>query len=170
VRLTVAAAIRCAQRRARDEGRRIDAGEALVEIAGHFLKTWPAHRVRKVPRSRALVLKRNDGKCQVPGCSLPARHIHHICYRSRGGAKAPWNETALCIPHHLHGVHEGRLTVTGRAGERLVWRFRNGEIWVTNGDDARRADASASGEPGADRVWEPPSPAYGDAEEMAAAA
>jgi hypothetical protein len=162
VMLTVAAAIRAASRKAKGEGRSIDAGEALVEIAEHFLEVWPAHRVRKVPRSRAQVLKRNDGKCQVPGCSLPARHIHHICYRSHGGAKAPWNETALCIPHHLHGIHEGRLEVTGRAGERLVWRFSNGEIWETLGDnDVRRATAAdAKDAAAADRVSEPAPPAY----------
>jgi hypothetical protein len=110
------------------------------------------------------VLKRNDGKCQVPGCSLPARHIHHIRYRSRGGVKAPWNEIALCVPHHLHGIHEGRLTVTGRAGEHLEWRFANGEIWETLGDnDVRRATpADAEGRADApDQVFEPAPPAYG---------
>jgi hypothetical protein len=139
-----------------------------VEIAEHFLETWPAHRLRKVPRSRAHVLKRNDGKCQVPGCSLPARHIHHVHYRSRGGAKAPWNEVALCVPHHLHGIHEGRITVTGRAGERLVWIFRDGESWETLGDnDVRRgtaADAEGRGA-AADRVSEPGAPAYAAAGE-----
>lgn len=172
---TLAAAIRCARRRARGGGREIDAGEALVEIAAHFLEVWPAHLVRKMPRNRREVLKRNGGKCQVPGCSLPARHIHHICYRSRGGTNDPWNKVALCVPHHLHGIHEGRLTVTGRAGERLTWRFGNGEIWETLGDnDVRRAPEqvaepappayAAAGRPGGDvpagAVSEPAPPAY----------
>lgn len=152
--LTVSAAIRCARRRAREVGRGINAGEALVAIAAYFLKIWPAHRLRKMSRSRADVLNRNAGKCQVPGCSLPARHIHHIRYRSRGGTNDPWNEVALCVAHHLHGVHEGRLLVTGRAGERLVWQFGDGEIWVTLGDnDVRRADA--------EEISEPAPPAYG---------
>ena len=154
--LAVAVAIRCARRVAREGGRRIDAGEALVEIAAHFTKTWPAHLLRKVCRSRAQVLNRNGGKCQVPGCSLPARHVHHIRYRSHGGTNDPWNEVALCVAHHLHGIHEGRLSVTGRAGERLEWRFSDGEIWITLGDnDVRRADA--------EHVLEPAAPAYGSA-------
>ncbi|MCK6458786.1 MAG: HNH endonuclease, partial [Planctomycetes bacterium] len=166
VMATVAAAIRCARRRARAAGRGISPGDALAEIAGHFLEVWPADRVRKVPRARLQVLKRNDGKCQVPGCSLPARHIHHIRYRSHGGVKAPWNETGLCIPHHLHGIHEGRLEVTGRAGERLVWVFADGEIWETLGDnDVRRrapADPASAGadRAAADHVGEPAPPAY----------
>jgi hypothetical protein len=51
----------------------------------------------------------------------------------------------------------GYLKVEGRAGERLVWRFGDGEIWVTTGaDDVRRAD-------GADRVAESGPPPYGAA-------
>ena len=131
-------------------------------MAEHFLKTWPADRIRKVPSSRREVLKRNHGRCQAPGCSLPGRHVHHIRYRSRGGPKAPWNEIVLCIAHHLLGVHEGRLVVRGRAGERLVWIFGDGEIWVTEGDnDVRRGDASDL--EAADRVSEPAPPAFGDA-------
>jgi hypothetical protein len=44
----------------------------------------------------------------------------------------------------------GYLKVEGRAGERLTWRFGNGEIWVTEGDDdVRRAGAGAVSEPSA---------------------
>jgi hypothetical protein len=174
----VALAIRCARRRAREEaGRAAGTGEALARIAEHFLETWPAHRLRKVPRSRMEVLRRSGGRCQVPGCSLPGRHVHHVRYRSRRGTDDPWNKTLLCVPHHLHGVHEGRLVVTGRAGERLVWRFGNDEIWVTEGDDdVRRGDAAdveaAAGaraapapwqRSSAERVSEPGPPAYGAA-------
>jgi len=170
VMLTVKAAIRCASRRAKGEGREISEGDALVEIAEHFLETWPAHRLRKVPKSRQEVLKRNHGTCQVPGCSLPARHIHHVRYLSRGGAKAPWNEVALCVPHHLHGIHEGRLDVTGRAGERLVWIFGDGESWETLGDnDVRRADAAGdeAQAAAAGRVSQPAPPAYAAAGRVA---
>jgi hypothetical protein len=61
----------------------------------------------------------------------------------------------ICIPHHLRGIHRGGLTVEGRAGERLTWRFGNGEIWVTHGDDdVRRGYPEAA-------VSEPEPPAYG---------
>jgi hypothetical protein len=66
-----------------------------------------------------------------------------VRFRSRGGPDAPWNELALCAQHHLHGIHLGYLTVEGRAGEKLVWRFGTGEVWETHGDDdVRRAGAS----------------------------
>jgi hypothetical protein len=53
--------------------------------------------------------------------------------------------------HHLHGVHLGYLEVTGRAGERLFWRFATGEAfpteeWETYGeDDVRRAGSAGAG-------------------------
>jgi hypothetical protein len=154
-------AVAAARRKARSEGREIGVGEALAEIADHFLEVWPADRLRKLSRSRRQVHRRCGGKCEVPGCSLPARHEHHIHYRSRGGTDDPWNKVRLCVAHHLRGIHDGHLTVEGRAGERLVWHFGNGEIWVTEGDnDVRRADAAAAGCDGADCVSEPAPPAY----------
>ncbi|HEX5135983.1 MAG TPA: HNH endonuclease signature motif containing protein [Planctomycetota bacterium] len=176
VMTTVAAAIRCAQRRARAEGREIGRGAALLDIADHFASVWARHRLRRSPKARLEVLRRSNGRCQVPGCSMPGRHVHHIRYRSRGGAREPWNETLLCVGHHLHGIHGGHLTVTGRAGERLVWTFRNGEIWVTEGDDDVRrgggpadpvgtaaggAAAAGADTAGAGRVSEPEPPVYG---------
>jgi hypothetical protein len=166
VMATLGAAIRCARRKARTGGREIGPGDALVEIGDHFVAVWSRHRLRRCPKARQQVLKRSNGTCQVPGCSQPGRHVHHIRFRSRGGAKAAWNETLLCVLHHLHGIHEGRLTVTGRAGERLEWRFGNGEIWETLGDnDVRRGDAadapgSAEARAAADHVSEPAAPAY----------
>jgi hypothetical protein len=166
---TVVAAIVSAQRWSESQGRRIDAGEALVLIADHFWEEWRWLR-GKCSKARQQILRRNGGTCEVPGCSLPGRHVHHIRYRSRGGADEPWNETLVCIPHHLRGIHMGYLKVEGRAGERLTWRFANGEIFVTTGDnDVRRAradpaagdDCAGSGRAGADRVSEPGPPHYG---------
>jgi hypothetical protein len=154
---TVRAAIAAAQRLAASEGRSIDRGEALAVIADHFDEVWSRHRRKRPPPRRQEVLRRNGGTCEVPGCSLPARHEHHIRYRSRGGTNDPRNKTRLCVPHHLRGIHDGHLTVEGRAGERLVWRFGNGEIWVTNGDgDVRCASPASDG-----AVSEPAPPAYG---------
>jgi hypothetical protein len=161
VMTTVKAAIAAARRKARGEGREIGVGEALAEIAEHFLEAWPAERLRKMSRSRRQVLSRNGGTCEVPGCSLPGRHDHHIRYRSRGGTDDTWNRVRLCVAHHLRGIHDGHLTVEGRAGERLIWHFGTGETFVTLGDnDVRRAGAAADG---ADRVEEAPPPAYAGA-------
>jgi len=67
------------------------------------------------PATRRLVLRRDGGKCRVPGC----RHAtftepHHIRLRSEGGNHDPENLVTLCGAHHL-AVHEGRLIVTGTA-------------------------------------------------------
>jgi hypothetical protein len=146
---TIVAAILSAQRWSAGEGRTIDAGEALAVVADDFVKTWPRERVKRRSKAREEVSRRTGGRCSVPGCTLPGRHVHHIRYRSRCGTDDTWNETLLCVPHHLHGIHEGRLTVSGRAGERLVWRFANGESWITEGDDdVRRADPDRVAEPG----------------------
>ena len=116
------------------------------DTADHFTAVWSHHRKR--PRGalrRKEILMRHGGLCAVPGCSRDARHIHHIVFRSRGGSDDPANCIALCAAHHLHGIHRGHLTVSGRAGERLVWNVRTGEaipleIWITEGDDrVRRA-------------------------------
>jgi hypothetical protein len=161
---TVVAAIRSAQALAAAQGKRIDTGEALAVVSDHFHEVWSKHRLKPHSKTRAEVLKRNRGFCQVPGCSLPARHVHHLRPRSRGGTDDPWNETQLCVPHHLRGIHDGCLAVEGRGGERLTWWFGNGEIWITDGDDAQRMDAAAAAEPqgtpDAGHVAEPAPPVY----------
>ncbi|HEX5098701.1 MAG TPA: HNH endonuclease [Polyangiaceae bacterium] len=67
------------------------------------------------PATRRAVLRRDGGRCRVPGC----RHAtftepHHIGLRSEGGDHDPENLITLCSAHHL-AVHRGRLIVTGTA-------------------------------------------------------
>jgi len=83
----------------------------------------------------------------VPGCSRGAQHVHHITFRSRGGPDVATNKVQLCPPHHLHGIHRGYMTLEGKAGSWLIWRFGTAgeavplEEWETNGDDdVRRLD------------------------------
>jgi hypothetical protein len=52
-----------------------------------------------------------------------AVHAHHIKSRSQGGRDDEWNLVSLCAAHHLHGIHGGRIRVTGRAPDELVWEF-----------------------------------------------
>ncbi|MHC4134536.1 MAG: HNH endonuclease [Planctomycetota bacterium] len=131
-------------------GEAVGAGKALALIALHFVTVCSRHRSpRKMQRARREVLLRHGGICAVPGCSCPARHVHHITFRSQGGTDDVTNEVALCAAHHLHGIHRGYLAVTGLAGERLIWRLGTAagaaplEEWVTEGnDDVRRAKGS----------------------------
>lgn len=155
---TVTDAILSAQAWSENEGKAIDPGEALALIADHFVEVCEAHRARPRTPLRQEVLMRHGGCCAVPGCSRTAAHVHHVRFRSRGGTDDVWNEIGLCAWHHLGAVHRGYLTVEGRAGERLVWRFATGEVFVTYGDDdVRRTDTGQS----ADCVQERKPPAYG---------
>jgi 5-methylcytosine-specific restriction endonuclease McrA len=65
------------------------------------------------------VLERDRHLCTVPGCTREAGDAHHVVFRSHGGGDETWNQTGLCPPHHLHGVHRGYLRVTGRAPDGL---------------------------------------------------
>jgi hypothetical protein len=96
-------------------------GEALVAISVHFIVTWAAE-VRRLLRATGDVVLRDGGVCQIPGCSLPAAQVHHIIPRSKGGTDDPSNLIALCTPHHLLGVHDGNVEITGTApdGVRFV--------------------------------------------------
>lgn len=97
--------------------------ECLRRVARHFTETWkPQVEERNTVQRR--VLARDQGLCQVPGCSRAALHVHHVTYRSRGGGDEPENLTSLCAAHHLHGVHRGWLRVAGRAPSALRWGFR----------------------------------------------
>jgi hypothetical protein len=46
-----------------------------------------------------------------------------VRFRSQGGEDEPQNMVALCEPHHLRGVHMGRVRVSGTAPDGLVWEL-----------------------------------------------
>ena len=99
-----------------------DPARCLARMAAHFVAVWgPVLRQRNTPERR--VIERDGGFCQVPGCSRPAVHAHHVQYRSQGGDDEPENMVALCAPHHLRGVHTGRVRVSGRAPDGLLWEL-----------------------------------------------
>ena len=100
----------------------VRAVEQRASLAEHFIETWrPLLVERSTPHRR--VLARDGGFCQVPGCSRPAVHAHHVVYRSRGGGDDPANLVSLCAAHHLHGVHAGTIRVRGTAPDALVWEL-----------------------------------------------
>ncbi len=74
--------------------------------------------------TRRKVFIRERFACAVPGCRS-RRHldIHHITFRSHGGTHALSNVLLTCAGHHAQ-VHEGRLVITGRAPDELVFAFR----------------------------------------------
>jgi hypothetical protein len=120
----LAAAIHTVRRRAQ---RALSVGKCLSIIACHFIETWKC-AIRPAQTRAQRVRERDQGNCQVPGCSHAAVHAHHVEFRSRGGSDDLDNLVAMCGFHHLRGVHGGYLRVVGRAPDALTW-FLNGDEW-----------------------------------------
>ncbi len=80
-------------------------------------------------RTRKRVWARDRGRCCVPGCRA-TRHIdiHHLLARLLGGTHDEWNLVLLCSGHHKL-LHEGILSITGRAPDELVF-IRDGKRLV----------------------------------------
>ena len=98
------------------------AEECLVALAAHFIWTYK-HLLKRARTLQRRIRDRDRHLCQVPGCSRRAVHAHHIVAKSQGGTDDEWNLVSLCAAHHLHGIHGGRIRLTGRAPEALVWEF-----------------------------------------------
>lgn len=75
------------------------------------------------PKVRRFVWRRDEGKCQVPGCRAASNiDVHHIVPRHRGGGHEAENLTLLCSGHHRR-LHEETLIITGRAPDLVVsWK------------------------------------------------
>jgi hypothetical protein len=108
-------------------GRPLTPAEALVEVARHFVETWAPEVMRIVKRAHPAML-RDGGLCQIPGCSFPAAHVHHLWFRSAGGPLERWNELSTCIPHHLICIHRGYVLVRGRAPDELTFVLGEREV------------------------------------------
>ncbi|HET6922908.1 MAG TPA: HNH endonuclease signature motif containing protein, partial [Anaeromyxobacteraceae bacterium] len=99
--------------------------ECLVLVSWHFVQVWePLLRHRDTLSRR--VQERDRGWCTVPGCSRASAQDHHVVLRSRGGSDDLGNQTATCAPHHLRGIHGGRLRVSGTAPDELAWELADG--------------------------------------------
>ncbi len=100
----------------------ISLGECIAAMAEYFTLVWKKH-AKEIRSARRRILMRDRHRCQVPGCSRPAVHVHHIEFRAQGGDDDPSNLISLCAAHHLYGIHEELMRVTGTAPDRLVWEF-----------------------------------------------
>jgi hypothetical protein len=103
--------------------------EHIREIDAHVgIQPASARRARQSipPARRREVLRRDGGKCVVPGC----RHavfvdIHHIDPKAEGGSHGLENLATLCAAHH-RALHSGRLAVEGEMSAGLVFRHADG--------------------------------------------
>jgi hypothetical protein len=81
----------------------------------------PARATQDVPpRTQRFVRRRDGNRCCVDGCRA-ARHcqIHHIVPRAAGGGHQPSNLCLVCSSHH-RALHDGLLTITGKAPNASV--------------------------------------------------
>jgi hypothetical protein len=117
----VASLMSAAFRAAREAaGHWLDPGECLERIARHFIDTWQeAVSPARTPQAKAIA--RDQGLCQIPGCSRAAVHAHHVQFRSAGGDNELTNLTALCAAHRVVAVHRGYVRVRGQAPDALRW-------------------------------------------------
>ncbi|MGC3996603.1 MAG: HNH endonuclease signature motif containing protein [Anaeromyxobacter sp.] len=110
-------------------GTNLSMGRCLAIMSAHFLVTWEQQGKQRKTRSQE-IRARDDGRCQVPGCSHASAHAHHIVPRSQGGSDDPENLVGLCSFHHLVGVHGGYLEVYREpVTKALVW-LRQGQLFT----------------------------------------
>lgn len=116
-------------------GSQISAGESVpLEPAVVEMASCDAQRVgdgRRAsqevsPSVRRAVLRRDQHRCQAPGC----RHhvyvdVHHVRARHDGGAHDAHNLVTLCGAHH-RAIHLGKLLVTGSVHEGLRFWHADG--------------------------------------------
>ena len=94
------------------------------------------------PAVRRRVLRRDGGRCGVPGC----RHgtfvdMHHLNAREEGGDHEDDNLITLCAAHH-RALHLGKLRVQGSPSKGLVFRHADGTTYGS-APDAARTDVAA---------------------------
>jgi hypothetical protein len=54
---------------------------------------------------------------------VPAGRRPALLLRSRDGGNARDNRITVCVWHHLHGLHGGRVRAWGRAPARVHWEI-----------------------------------------------
>jgi hypothetical protein len=103
------------------------AGVGQAEHA-HMGQAELSHKATQTvpPAARRAVLRRDQRRCQVPGC----RHatfvdVHHIQPREEGGGHEPENLLTLCSAHH-RACHRAALSIEGRAPAALRFRHADG--------------------------------------------
>ena len=94
-------------------------GTSPIELV---LDSFLGQPMEKIGREHR-IFERDDWRCQAPGCFARGNlQTHHVEFKSRGGSDEDDNLITLCWSCHLHGIHEGRLKVTGKAPDGLTWQ------------------------------------------------
>jgi hypothetical protein len=117
----------CRQGTQAANGEDVRVDPAVVETAECDAQLLPTHVGERAtqtirPARRRAVMRRDGGRCVVPGC----RHatfvdVHHVRPRCEGGGDEVENLVVLCAAHH-RAVHRGALKVERSAGGHLAVR------------------------------------------------
>ena len=113
---------------------RIGSTDVATHVGGADAAGSPDGEPNKAPRAkqdvppalRRKVMRRDHGRCVVPGCSNAVFvDVHHIELRSEGGAHDEDTLAVVCGAHH-RALHRGQLLVTGRVSTGLDFRHADG--------------------------------------------
>jgi hypothetical protein len=87
----------------------------------------PARARQDIPPAvRRAVMRRDGGRCAVPGCrNAVFLDLHHVKPRCERGDHDPDNLVVLCSAHH-RAQHRGQLIIDGRASAGFVFRHADG--------------------------------------------
>ena len=145
----------CGRGRQQGRGELIDVGSDIVEMAqcdaqhigridslvqdgeGEDQRHVDAHvggvpgkaRQDVPPAVRRHALRRDGGRCVVPGCRQSIfLDLHHVVLRSEGGDDIPDNLITVCGAHH-RALHRGQLMIEGRVSSGLVFRHADGAAY-----------------------------------------
>jgi hypothetical protein len=116
----VAKYIKSSLRAMRKMFRTANEGEITEFLVDYFI-TVHDEATKKLQKRHA-IFERDNWMCVWPGCSRRDAHKHHLEYLSQGGERTASNETTLCPVHHQAGQHAGRIRITGKAPDGLVFR------------------------------------------------
>ncbi|MBL8621153.1 MAG: hypothetical protein JNK64_07605 [Myxococcales bacterium] len=98
-----------------------------AELLGRVDGEAPPRVTKTIPpRVRRAALRRDRGRCRVPGCRN-ARFVdlHHVVPRAKGGDHRPTWLATMCSAHHK-AAHDGRLLVTKDSRGRLRFAHADG--------------------------------------------
>ena len=105
-----------------------DVGHVAAGAGTHVGETVRAHQDIP-PAVRRRVMRRDGGRCAVPGC----RHgtfldIHHIVLRSEGADHHEDGLIVLCGAHH-RAQHRGQLVIEGRISTGVTFQHADGSSY-----------------------------------------
>jgi hypothetical protein len=107
-------------------------------------------------RLRRQIFARDQHRCQVPGCRATRNlDLHHIEFQQHGGRHLASNVLLLCSGHHQQ-LHEGALSIRGKAPDKLVieWRAEAAvHVDPVGLDDSPEQPRSSPSLPGPARHW-----------------